>query len=240
MKKVIIDSNGLSIHGTLALPSSSAKPFPGVITFHGMTSSENGYLPLIARLAKAGIAGLAINMRGHGKNAGDFNKVTVSEAIADGLAAYDFLAARDEVDSNRIGLIGASVGAILAALTSSQRPVKSLLLRAPAAYTKDMMQLSMAETMTKEKTWFHEIENLEDTPAGHAITAFGGSLLVIASENDTIIPLSVSGGYIDIAKRTDNKRFTTIKEAGHALTESRWKESFHQAVMEWFTTTLKT
>ena len=90
MQKVSFKSGDVTIRGTLAVPNEGNKPFPGVIIFHGMTSSEAGYIPLIETLARNGIAGLAINMRGHGDSEGDFNKATVAEAINDAVAAYDF------------------------------------------------------------------------------------------------------------------------------------------------------
>jgi cephalosporin-C deacetylase-like acetyl esterase len=90
VKEVVFESNGLTIHGSLALPH-QADYCPGVVVFHGMTASEEGYLPFITQLADNGIAGLAVTMRGHGLSEGDFTTTTVREALADGLAAYDFL-----------------------------------------------------------------------------------------------------------------------------------------------------
>lgn len=180
-KEVTFQSSELSLHATLALPRHQKQSFPGVILFHGMTSSEKSYIALASSLAEIGIAGLAVSMCGHGESEGNFNKATVAESINDGLAAYDFLATQPSIDLNRIGIVGGSVGAIIAAMTSSLRNVQSLVLRAPAAYTNHKMHISMAQTMVNEGKQFHEIDNLEVTPAGKAITKFTGSLLVAAS-----------------------------------------------------------
>jgi esterase/lipase len=238
MQKVAFKSEELTIHGTLAKPAYTHQSFPGVIIFHGMTSSEDGYIPLAAKLAEHGIAGLAISMRGHGESEGDFNSSTVAEAINDALAAYDFLAQQSGIDANRMGMVGSSVGAILAALASEQRPVRSIVFRAPAAYTEAMMRLSMAGTMTNEGRQFHEIESLSSTPAGHAIQNFSGSLLVVASEKDAIIPRVVTEGYIDIAEHSNKKRLEVIEGATHTLTEPDWKEIFSQTVVDWFKASL--
>lgn len=238
MQQVTFPSNELSIHGTLALPRVEKQPFPAVIIFHGMTSSEKSHAPLASSLAEIGIAGLAVSMRGHGESEGDFNKATVAEAVSDGTAAYDFIAAQTGVDINRIGIVGSSVGAIIAAMTSERRSVRSLVFRAPAAYTRDMMQLSMAEVMTNEARQFHEIDNLGDTPAGNAIANFTGSLLIVASGEDAIIPMSVSEGYVSVANRSNNKQLVVIEGAGHALTEPAWRETFSYATLDWFTRTL--
>lgn len=238
MKEVTFQSSDLSLHATLALPRHQKKSFPGVILFHGMTSSEKSYVALASSLAKIGIAGLAVTMRGHGESEGDFNKATVAEAINDGLAAYDFLATQHSINTSRIGMVGGSVGAIIAAVTSSLRNVQSLILRAPAAYTSHMMDIAMAQTMVNERKQFNEINNLEDTPAGKAITKFTGSLLVAASGNDTIIPLDISEGYINIAKHAKKKQLTIIEGADHALKDPNLKEKFNQVALDWFTKTL--
>jgi len=238
MQKVTFQSNGLSIHGTLVKPSSHEKPYPGIIIFHGMTSSEKGYIPLAEGLADQEIAGLAISMRGHGESDGDFNKATVAEAINDGIAAYDFLVSQPGIDANRIGLVGSSVGAILAAITSSQRTVQSIVFRAPAAYTTQMMQLSMAGTMLNESNQFHEITDLASTPAGKAITNFSGSLLVIASENDTMIPSKITKGYFYISRRLKQKEYFVIKNAPHQLKDQKQKQILFDKTVEWFKQTL--
>lgn len=239
MSQVVFKSDDLNIHGTLIMPSSPG-PVPGVIIFHGMTSSEKGYVPLAAELAEHGIAGLAICMRGHGESEGDFNKSTVEEAVNDALAAYDFLSKQAGIDVTRIGMVGSSVGAILAAMASKKRAVRSIIFRAPAAYTLDMMQLSMAGTMTNEAEQFHEIHNLSETPAGQAIEKFKGSFLVAASEKDTIIPSNVTQGYVDIAKNASQKGLLVIKGATHTLTEPVWKKTFFDSAVSWFESTLLT
>src|SRR6185369_420883 len=103
-KEVTFQSGDLSLHATLVLPRHQKHSFPGVILFHGMTSSEKSYSALASSLAEIGIAGLAVTMRGHGESEGDFNKATVAEAINDGLAAYNFLATQPGIDASRIGM----------------------------------------------------------------------------------------------------------------------------------------
>lgn len=239
MQKVSFSSNGLTIRGVLTTPKTGSAPFPGVICFHGMTSSNVGYIPLIEKLAENGIAGLAINMRGHGESDGDFNTATVTEAINDGLAAYDFLTSQPNIDSNKIGLLGTSVGAILVSFTSQQREIQSIVLRAPAAYSEELLGVSMAATMTNEDHQFYDIPDLSATPPGRAIAKFKGNLLVISSEKDAIIPAHISQGYIDITTSARRKELHTIKDATHALTKPTWKQEFQDTAAAWFVKTLE-
>lgn len=64
MKEVSFQSSNLSLHAPIALPHHQKQSFPGVILFHGMTSSEKSYIALASSLAEAGIAALAVSMRG--------------------------------------------------------------------------------------------------------------------------------------------------------------------------------
>ncbi|MBP6880246.1 alpha/beta fold hydrolase [Candidatus Saccharibacteria bacterium] len=235
MQKISFQSDNLTIRGTLVFPGGEiTEPLPGVIIFHGMTSSENSYIPLAELLAKDGMVGLAISMRGHGRSDGDFNKETVAAATNDALAAYDFLAELPIIDINKIGMVGSSVGAILAATATSGRDIASLVLRAPAAYTSEMMQISMAATMTNEEKQFHEIEKLSATPAGKCIEKFGGDLLVVASEKDHLIPTSITEGYIDTANHASTKKLEIIKGASHQLINLVWQKEFNQLAVNWF------
>jgi dienelactone hydrolase len=60
--------------------------------------------------------------------------VSREESLRDILAAYDFLAAQPNVDSDSIAVVGSSYGGYLAALLTALRPVKWLALRVPALY----------------------------------------------------------------------------------------------------------
>lgn len=238
MQKVNFESNGVGISATLAMPDIAYELLSGVVIFHGMTSSENSAIPLAASLADIGIAGLSVSMRGHGESGGDFSQSTVAEATGDGLAAYDFLANTSGIDSNRIGIVGTSVGAILAATTSEQRDVKSMVFRSPAAYTDEMMHLTMAEIMHNEGRLFHEIRDIENTPAGRAVAKFTGSLLVVASEKDAIIPPTISNAYLVMATAAFRKKLVVLEGAPHDLTGTKWKDVYYSVAREWLSDTL--
>jgi hypothetical protein len=60
-------------------------------------------------------------------------------------------------------------------------------------------------THETQKEQFHEINDLADTPAGKAIESYPGSLFVVASEKDALIPPTVTQGYIELAHKTSKK-----------------------------------
>lgn len=237
-EKISFLSGGQRIDGTLIMPDNSGLKVPGVIFFHGMTSNEERYIPLAQRLAQTGIAGLALSLRGHRTSEGDFNKLTINNMLKDGLAAYDFLINQPDIDPGRIGICGASVGAAIASLVSTERKVKSLVLRAPATYTDEMMKMTFSQVMTGEERRFNQLEGINNTPAVKAIKQFEGNLLVVISENDHIIPYSIPESYFSEAKKSMIKDIITIKGATHNLANDSWREKFIEETIKWFEETL--
>lgn len=238
IEKVAFLSDGQEVRGTLVAPEVIDGQKPGVIFFHGMTSSERGYIPIAEELAKNGIVGLALSIRGHGSSEGNFDNLTIDDAVEDGLSAYDFFARLDYVDKNRIGLCGASVGAAISSIVSEQRKVSSLVLRAPATYTDEMMRMTFEEIMTEEGQIFSRISNIEDTPALKAIARFEGSVLVVTSEKDVIIPLSIPTAYFKRAQRTKKRERFEISQATHNLSNGLWRQQFINETIKWFIETL--
>jgi pimeloyl-ACP methyl ester carboxylesterase len=124
--------DGVSIGATLYLPS---RPAPAVILLHPLTRSREDWRAVGQRLAEAGIAALAIDLRGHG--ASDPPPVATSGGELTGMsldikAARAFLAGRREVVQGRVGLLGASVGANLAVTAAAADPsVRTLALLSP-------------------------------------------------------------------------------------------------------------
>ncbi len=124
--------DGVTIAGTLYLPARSG---PGVILLHALSRTREDWHAVATRLADAGFVALAIDLRGHGASgpppAGtDLQELT--KMTADVKAARAFLASRREVEPNRIGFAGASIGANLAILFAANDPtVRSLVLLSP-------------------------------------------------------------------------------------------------------------
>jgi dienelactone hydrolase len=237
MHEVTFPSGDHTIHGSLALPNSSGL-YPGVIIFHGMTASEEGYTPLVAQLEDSGIAGLAISMRAHGQSTGKFNVETVRGAFNDGLAAYDFLSMQKGIDSKRIGVVGSSVGAVLAANLIANREVASLIFKAPAVYTEEMLDMSMAKIMEREVAWFSELQDVAATPTGKSIADYNGNLLIVPSEHDDVIPSTITDRLLEVATQAKSKKLITIQGADHPLSDPKWKQEFRDIATEWFKKTL--
>lgn len=237
MQKIQFNSEGKQIRGTLVTPTRMKSKNPGVIFFHGLTSSEKGYIPFAEKLAEHGVVGMTLSVRGHGESEGDFSELTVSDLILDGLNAYDLFANYDFIDPNRIGLLGKSVGGAIVSCVSEQRKVKSILLSMPAAYTDDMMRMPFPQIQAKVYEIFQNIRNITDTKAYQAIAKFEGELLVVIADKDDIVPLDITSGYFRVAKKAHKKERVIIKSSLHVLGKEGRKQ-FEDELTRWFVKTL--
>jgi dienelactone hydrolase len=127
-------ADGVQIAATLHLPSKS--PAPAVILVPMQARTREDWEPVASRLAEAGIAALAIDLRGQGGSAAGPGGVDVqlnmSASLLDVKAARAFLAGRGDIIGSRIGMVGASVGAnLVLSAASADLTVQSLALLSP-------------------------------------------------------------------------------------------------------------
>lgn len=80
-----------------------------VIVLHGYGSNRAGMIEHVDILARHGYGVLAYDLRGHGESGGDFRALGWLD-VADVQAAIDFIQAREDVDADRIGVSGFSIG----------------------------------------------------------------------------------------------------------------------------------
>ena len=82
-----------------------SKELPGVVVFHGYSSSKEMMCPVAKLLAKSGFAVLTVDLQGHGQSTGKLGEDGDNSLSNDGLAAVEYLRAKNEVNSSIIGPI---------------------------------------------------------------------------------------------------------------------------------------
>jgi len=93
---------------------------PALVVMHGWGGNAEMMLPLAAPLHARGLALLLVDARCHGQSDGD-SFASLPRFAEDIDAALAWLASQPEVDAQRLGLVGHSVGAGAALLTASRR-----------------------------------------------------------------------------------------------------------------------
>ncbi|MFD2562548.1 alpha/beta hydrolase family protein [Aquimarina rubra] len=147
----------LKLAGTLTLPKKDGK-FPVVIIVSGSGPQNRdgemmGHKPyfLIAdQLTRNGIGVLRFDERGVGASEGDFNTVTIAVSSSDVKSAVDYLKTRKEIDASKIGLIGHSIGGIVAPKVASETEnISFLVLLAAPGVNGDILMLSQKAAIEK-------------------------------------------------------------------------------------------
>ncbi|HET6563829.1 MAG TPA: alpha/beta fold hydrolase [Xanthomonadales bacterium] len=119
-EEVEFTNGDIRLAGTLTLPE-GAGPFPAAVMITGSGPQNRdeelfGFRPfrvIADHLARAGIATLRYDDRGVGGSTGNVSTATTADFATDVLAAIQLLHQRDEIDADRIGVIGHSEGGII-------------------------------------------------------------------------------------------------------------------------------
>lgn len=180
---------------------------------------------------------MLFDMRGHGLSEGDINTYTPKQFFQDCVVAYDYLASLPEVDSRNICAVGNSFGGYLVPILSKQRPLKNIVLRAPADYKKESFELLQVQNGGKNpgvSEWRTKPRNFDETLALESTHHFIGNILIIECEKDTLVPHQVVQNYIDAIQDKLKMKHVIIKNAPHSIKDGPFKDEVSKTLVDWF------
>lgn len=239
---------GTSIPGTLTLPvwkdpgSSATLRFPAVLMLHGTASSRDEVGDMYARearsLAEHGIASLRIDFAGSGDSTQPQTAFTYTEEVTDALSALDWLSARDDLDPERLALLGFSQGGRVAATVAGTDPrVKALATWSTWVEDGSTAVNLFGEQPVKDaeangevlvdlgfRTWTYSREFFDSIRASSPlrdIATFAGPILAVNGSEDELAPQSQQ--MIDAAASTDTTLHTVpgADHIYHVLTDDQ-------------------
>jgi fermentation-respiration switch protein FrsA (DUF1100 family) len=181
--------------------------FPGrggaMLVCNGNAGDRSMRAGLAVAFNQAGFSVLLFDYRAYGGNPGEPSEDGLA---ADAKAARAWLAGQPDVDADRIGYFGESLGAAVAVGLAAQTPPAALVLRSPFT--------SLADVAAVHYPWLPARRLLLDHyPSIDRIAAVRAPVLVIAGDRDDIVPMSLSRRLHDAAG--DPKRFVVVPGAGH-------------------------
>ena len=160
-KQLDFESGELTLAGTLALPKEEG-PHPAALFIHGSGPVDrdgnapglpmDAYRQLAYGLAEAGIASLRFDKRGVGASEGDSTTASRADLVSDARSALTALRSREEIDPDRILLIGHSEGAYLAPVVAADDDrLAGVALLAGAARPLDEITRWQVETTLRQR-----------------------------------------------------------------------------------------
>lgn len=151
-EEMIVDvtQRGIQLSGTLTLPTTGPGPFPTALLITGSGPQDRdetvvGMKPfrlLSHLLGASGIATLRLDDPGVGGSTGDPMESTIANRVVDMRASLRELGGHAAVDASRIGVIGHSEGALVAAVLGGDASAVSfvVMLAGPAIPITELLQ----------------------------------------------------------------------------------------------------
>jgi dienelactone hydrolase len=227
-------------------------PFPAVMFLHGFTGSKieshRLFVETARALASAGIAALRFDFRGCGDSAGLFRDMTVSGECADARAALRFLKRHPDVDAKRLGLLGMSMGGMIAALTLAEtRAFRCAVLWNPVATPCQLRDRRMETGMPEQlKTlgvvdqggwivcakFLHELGEVAPLEAAARIRT--PVLLVVGTEDDVVPPGNAADYHAVLERNRCPVHTHAVAGAGHAFGSMAHRDEAMAATTAWF------
>jgi alpha/beta superfamily hydrolase len=177
-------ADGTILQGTLTKPK-KLKTYPLVIIVSGSGPQDRDgamfghkpYAVLADHLTRNGIAVFRYDERGVGKSQGIFETTSIETFQADINAAIDYLSKRKDVFSKNLGLIGHSIGGIIAPKEAiGNIKVKYLVLMAAPGVAGDQLMLAQKASVEKHL-------GLNEFQINQGQTIFGNAYKIIRDEN---------------------------------------------------------
>jgi alpha-beta hydrolase superfamily lysophospholipase len=105
---VRFSNEGVQLAGTIIAPTVGER-HPAAILVHGSGAATREWtLPFARFLVRHGMAILTYDKRGVGGSAGDWTSASLDDLAGDVVAAFEYLASREDIDGRQIGLLGVS------------------------------------------------------------------------------------------------------------------------------------
>lgn len=145
----IPNPQGHLLAGTLTIPMNWTPPYPAVILVTGSSPQDRDMLPhwsqpycffrpfrqIADTLSRGGMAVLRMDDQGVGcSQGGPLELITISKRAEDIRAGLGYLAGRQEIDPERLGILGVSEGANIAAMIAADNPsIRAIVMMAGTA-----------------------------------------------------------------------------------------------------------
>ena len=226
------------VTATLMIPEKSATPCPAVIVMHGSGGDKNAnYVSLVcSEMCRRGYAAISIDGQYRGDRAkpgktGDLRPDSYAmrdiwvQDVVDLRRAVDYLQSRPDIDKNKIGFVGFSMGAMLGStLGGVEERISCFLLAVPGGGFVELAKNVDKYPLLKEKWPIvvspEVMKRVEEFASVTDPIYFVGRieprpLLVLVAKQDEIIPYAATKALIEAGHIKPSNVMTIA--SGHAL-----------------------
>ncbi|MBX9710034.1 MAG: alpha/beta hydrolase [Xanthobacteraceae bacterium] len=198
-QEVVLDTRDSAKIILWHVPPKDGKPV--VLFFHGNGEVLAWRVPFFRDVISDGTGLVALSYRGYGGSSG---QPTEPNLLSDGMAAYEFAAAR--YTPQRIVPWGYSLGTGVAVAVAASRPVGKLVLEAP--YTS-IIELAASKFPFLPVRWLM----LDHYRSDQRIASIKVPLLILHGEKDSVVPVELGRRLFELAN--EPKRFVAFPQGTH-------------------------
>jgi hypothetical protein len=179
-----------------------------VLVLHGAGNSNRGrFRTLREELFAKGISSVAFDFVGHGDTGGDLKNSSLSSRTRQACRVVDSLDLQQP-----FSVIGASMSAYTSVKLLEHFRIKSLILLVPAMYTSLAYSIpfnrGFSDIIRQPQSWVQ-------SDAWRLLADYTGRLLIVAGENDQIIPRDVINRIYDSAVNAVERKLYIAPNAAH-------------------------
>jgi pimeloyl-ACP methyl ester carboxylesterase len=164
-------ANNIKLAGTITIPKDIKKPCVAILISGSGPQNRNEkafdhepFLVLSDYLSRNGIAVLRFDDRGTAQSEGDFKSATSYDLSTDVEAAFEYLLTRNDIDKEKIGLIGHSEGGLIAPLLAARNDKIAFVisLAGPAVEIDKLMLKQIEDLAVSESNTTEQIKSRLD------------------------------------------------------------------------------
>lgn len=226
----------------------SKKPLPTIIICHGLGSNKSDFIDLAQYLVHHGYHAFLFDLRAHGESEGSRCSLGLYEQ-RDLTGAIDYLITREDINPDKIGVFGFSLGGAIALMQAAHD-------QRITAVVADSTFASLKEQVAHTLSTFYHIPSCLIMPSASLLYRiyFRGSMnqvsplksvnkispraiMLIGGEQDTQIPPSSIKKLFEAAK--EPKLLWLVPEAHHGETLSIDQKQYRERIVTFFDQYLK-
>jgi uncharacterized protein len=243
-----IQNRGQTLRGSVYRSDLVSGRGPTMIFLHGFTGTrvEPGFMfvRLARELNAKGIHAVTFDFIGSGESDGLFEEMLVSNELSDALKVTQWVEGQAFVDRTRMGVVGFSLGGLLAAALTARHPsFKARVMLAPSTAhnlcrltgDRDVCVPAVPQMVygahTLHKDFFKDLRTFNG-PAD--VVKCKAPTLVVQGTADTSVTPAVSKEYTDALDKAGIANKTVLVEGGdHIFSKQPWQRAMIQAVAQW-------
>ncbi|HEX3046994.1 MAG TPA: alpha/beta fold hydrolase [Bacillota bacterium] len=242
---------GKKLRGMYHCPEAApGKIYPTVILYHGLFGSKlephRIFLKLSRQLEAKGIATLRFDFSGSGESDGDSEEMTFFSELKEAGAILDYAASLPATDTNRIGVLGYSLGGAVAAVLAGNRnrDIKALVLWSPGTdssireYLRPILESSVIDSKGSFDLfgdWLNAgfYEEIGRWDIIREVQKFENQVLIVHGSYDQTIPVETAFKYYQALP--GRSRLKIIDGADHTFNRYDWGTGILKQTTEFLT-----